>query len=190
MLYLLRRLRGRGVSKPLSLRIVVLRVWKIQNHWLKYISEDTENLVDVIAEAEKEEVGKSKAFVIVLGDEKLQVSCFSCAWQNGKILCPLSLAHPVGAYTGMGAIWWGTRGTCPPHFFRRGGHNMPCPPHFFLFRFCILRDFKNRSDVCHVLCEELFMLDGRPHIAMLMLKQKFGVVSLNVLVYSFSASIK
>jgi len=20
----------------------------------------------------------------------------------------------------MGAIWWGTRGTCPLHFFRRG----------------------------------------------------------------------
>ena len=25
-----------------------------------------------------------------------------------------------------GAIWWGTRGTCPLHFFRRGGHNMLC----------------------------------------------------------------
>jgi len=34
----------------------------------------------------------------------------------------------------MGAIWWGTRGTCPP-FFRRGGHNMPCPPTFFSFGF-------------------------------------------------------
>ena len=34
------------------------------------------------------------------------------------------------------------------------------------------------------------MLDGRPHIAKLMLKQKFGVVSLIVLVDSFSASIK
>jgi len=31
----------------------------------------------------------------------------------------------------MGAIWWGTRGTCPPHFFKRGGHNMLCPPTFF-----------------------------------------------------------
>jgi len=28
----------------------------------------------------------------------------------------------------MGAIWWGTRVTCPLHFFRRGGHNMPCLP--------------------------------------------------------------
>jgi len=35
----------------------------------------------------------------------------------------------------MGAIWWGTRGTCPPHFFRRGGHNMPCPLTFFSLGF-------------------------------------------------------
>ena len=33
------------------------------------------------------------------------------------------------------------------------------------------RGFKNKSDVCHVLCEELFMLDGRLHIAKFMLKQ-------------------
>jgi len=58
-------------------------------------------------------------------------------------------------------------------------------PHFFLFRFSIWRGFKNKSDVCHVLCEELFMLDGRPHIANLMLKQ-FGVTSLILLVYNFS----
>ena len=32
-------------------------------------------------------------------------------------------------------------------------------PHTFLFTFCIWRDFKNKCDVCHVLCEELFMLD-------------------------------
>jgi len=30
----------------------------------------------------------------------------------------------------MGAIWWGTQGTCVLHFFR-GGYNMPYPPHFF-----------------------------------------------------------
>jgi len=50
------------------------------------------------------------------------------------------------------------------------------PPHFFLFRFCIWWGLKNISDVCHSLCDELFVLDGRPHIAMLMMKQKFGVV--------------
>ena len=55
--------------------------------------------------------------------------------------------------------------------FQTGEHNMPFPPHFFLFRFCIWRGFKNKSDVCHVLCEELFMLDGRPYVAKLMLKQ-------------------
>jgi len=80
--------------------------------------------------------------------------------------------HQVSlAHNGMGAIWWGTRGTCPPHFFRRGGLNMSCPPTFFLLRFCIWRGFKNKTDVCHVLCEELFKLDGRPYIDKLMLKQ-------------------
>jgi len=34
------------------------------------------------------------------------------------------------------------------------------------------------------------VLDGRPHIAMLMLKEKFGVVSRILLVYKFLASIK
>ena len=52
-----------------------------------------------------------------------------------------------------------------------GGHNMPCPPRFFLFRFYFWRGFKNKSYVCHVLCEELFMSDGRLHIAKFMLKQ-------------------
>jgi len=32
-------------------------------------------------------------------------------------------------------------------------------PPTFLFRFYIWRGFKNKSDVCHVLCEDLFMLD-------------------------------
>jgi len=71
----------------------------------------------------------------------------------------------------MGAIWWGTRGTCPPHFFKRGGAYYAMSPHCFLFRFCIWRGFKNKSDVCHVLCEELFMLGGGPCIAKLMLKR-------------------
>jgi len=44
-------------------------------------------------------------------------------------------------------------------------------PTLFLFRFCIWRGFKNKNDVCQVLYEELFMLDGGPHIAKLMLKQ-------------------
>jgi len=59
-------------------------------------------------------------------------------------------------------------------------------PHFFFFRFWIWRGFKNEI-VCHVLCEELFMLDGRSHIAKLMLKQ--SLVSLILLVYEFLVSI-
>ena len=53
----------------------------------------------------------------------------------------------------------GDTGMCVPNFVIRWGYNMPCPPHFSLFWFCILRGFKNKSDVCLVLCEELFMLD-------------------------------
>jgi len=34
-------------------------------------------------------------------------------------------------------------------------------PHIFLFKFCIWRDFIKESDVCHILCEELFMSDVR-----------------------------
>jgi len=52
-------------------------------------------------------------------------------------------------------------GRVPP-LFQTGGHNMPRPTHFFLFTFYIWSGFKNKSDVCHVLCEELFMLNGRP----------------------------
>jgi len=50
---------------------------------------------------------------------------------------------------------------------------MLSPPTFFslLFSLFIWRGFKNKSDVCHVLCEELFMLDGMPHIVKVMLKQ-------------------
>jgi len=36
---------------------------------------------------------------------------------------------------------------------------MPCPPTFFSLGFVFGEVFKYKSDVCHVLCEELFMLD-------------------------------
>jgi len=32
-------------------------------------------------------------------------------------------------------------------------------PSLFSLRVCIWRDFKTKYDVCHVLCEEFFMLD-------------------------------
>jgi len=53
---------------------------------------------------------------------------------------------------------------------------------FFLFRFCNWIAFKNKSDVLH---EELFMLDGRPHMAKLMLKQSLVWYHLFLLVYKF-----
>ena len=77
-------------------------------------------------------------------------------------------------------------GDVSPHFFRRGGHNMPCPSHFFLFRFFIWRGFKSKSGVCHVLCEELFMINGRPYIAnQVDVETEFGVVSMILFVYEF-----
>ena len=75
----------------------------------------------------------------------------------------------------------GPGGSVPP-LFQAGGHNMSCHPHFLLFRFWTWRGFKNKV-VCHVLCEELFVLDGRPYIDKLMLKQ--SLVSLILLVYEF-----
>ena len=64
----------------------------------------------------------------------------------------------------------GDTGVVPPTF-SDWGDIIAMSPHFFLIRFCIWRGFENKIYVCHVLCEELFMLDGRPHIAKLMLKQ-------------------
>ena len=58
----------------------------------------------------------------------------------------------------MGAIWWGTRGTCSPTF--SDGVDIICyVPPLFSLGVCIWRDFKTKYDVCHVLCEEFFMLD-------------------------------
>jgi len=85
-------------------------------------------------------------------------------------------------YFGPWAQFGGGYGGRVPPLCQTGGHNMPCPPTFFLFRFCIWRRFKTKN-VCHVLCEELIMLDGRPHIAKLILKE--SLVSVILLVYEF-----
>jgi len=61
-------------------------------------------------------------------------------------------------------------------------------PQFFLFRFCIWRGFKNESDVCHVLCEKLFMLDGRPDISKLMLKQSLLCITNAVSLQIFAST--
>jgi len=63
----------------------------------------------------------------------------------------------------MDAIRWRAPGTCPPHFFKPWGYNMPCPPTFSSLLggghilLCIWRGFINKCDVCHVLCLEIFM---------------------------------
>ena len=69
------------------------------------------------------------------------------------------------------AQFGGGMGDVSSPLFQTGDTQYAMSPHFFLFRFCVGRGFTNKSDVCHVLCEKLFMLDGRPHIAKLMLKQ-------------------
>jgi len=60
---------------------------------------------------------------------------------------------------------------------------MPCLPHIFQFKFCIWRGFKNKSDVCHVLCEELIMLDFTH--SQVGVEREFGVVSLILLFFKF-----
>jgi len=82
------------------------------------------------------------------------------------------------------AQFGGDTGDVSPILFQTGGHNMPCPPHFFLFRFCIWRGFENKCYVCHVLREELFMLDGRQH-SQLYVETEFFLVPLLPLVYKF-----
>ena len=74
----------------------------------------------------------------------------------------------------MGAIWWGTQGTCPPTLLDGGNIICHVPPHFSL-RVCIWRGFKTKCDVCHVSCEEFFML-GVTH-SHVDVDTEFGVVS-------------
>jgi len=77
-----------------------------------------------------------------------------------------------------------TGNVCHPTF--SDGVDIICHvSHFFLLRFCIWKGFQNKSDVCHVLFEELFMLDGRPHTAKLMLKSSLVWYHWILLVYKF-----
>jgi len=87
----------------------------------------------------------------------------------------------------MGEIRCGTRGTCPPIFLDSG--DIIChSPHVFLFKFCIWRDFKNESDVGHLLCEKLFMLYIRH--SQIDAETEFDVVSLIPIFLQILASIK
>jgi len=70
----------------------------------------------------------------------------------------------------------GDTGDVHPHFFQTIGIYYAMSPHIFLFRFCIWRGFKNKNDVCHVLCEELFILDVTH--SQVDFETEFGVVTL------------
>ena len=61
-------------------------------------------------------------------------------------------------------------------------------PPLFLFRFCIWRSSKNKSDVYQVLREVLFMLDITH--SQVDVERGFGVVSLDSVGLSILASIK
>ena len=57
-------------------------------------------------------------------------------------------------------------------------------PPLFSLRVCIWRDFKTKYDVCHVLCEEFFMLDVTH--SNVDVETEFGVVSLiRIFLYEF-----
>ena len=52
----------------------------------------------------------------------------------------------------------GDTGDVSPPLFQVGGYYMPCRPHFFSSGF-IFGEVPKISDVCHILCEVLFILD-------------------------------
>ena len=74
-----------------------------------------------------------------------------------------------------------------PHFFRWEDIICHVPP-LFLFTFYIQRSSKYKSDVCHILCEVLFMLDVTH--SQVDVETEFGVVSLDSVSLSILASIK
>jgi len=63
----------------------------------------------------------------------------------------------------MGAIWWGTRGTCPLTFLDGGDIICHVSP-LLCLRVCIWRGFKTKYDVSHLLCEEILTLDHRRNL--------------------------
>ena len=75
-----------------------------------------------------------------------------------------------------------------PHFSDSGDIICHVHPKFFHFRFCIWTSFKNKSDVCHVWCEELFMLGVTYSQADV--ETEFGVLSLILIFLQILASIK
>jgi len=85
------------------------------------------------------------------------------------------------------AQFGGVTGDVYPTF--SGGGDIICDvPPLFLFRFCSWRSSKNKSDVCHVLCEVLIMLDVTN--SQVDVETEFGVVLLDSVSLSVIASIK
>jgi len=72
---------------------------------------------------------------------------------------------------GHGRNLVGVTGDVSPHFFRRGGHNMPCPLTFLSLGFVVREVSKIKVMFVAFYVKRFQMLDGRPHIAKLMLKQ-------------------
>jgi len=54
----------------------------------------------------------------------------------------------------------GNTGNVSPTFSDGGDIIWHVPPHFSIYVSEIWKSFKNKSDVCHVLCEELFIFDA------------------------------
>jgi len=68
---------------------------------------------------------------------------------------------------------------CPPTFLDRG--NIICHvPTLLSLKVCIWKGFKNKCDVCHVLCEEFIILDVTH--GYVDVEKEFGMVSL-ILIY-------
>ena len=76
-----------------------------------------------------------------------------------------------GTVVTMGAIWWGSRRTCPPTFF---------------LRFCVSRGFKTKCYDFQFLCEEFFMLDVAH--SYLDVESEFCVVSLALIILQIFTS--
>jgi len=82
----------------------------------------------------------------------------------------------------------GDKGAVSPSLFYTGGDIICHVPPLFSLRVFIWRGFKTKCDVCHVLCEEFFMLDvTQSHVDV---KTEFGVFFLILIfLYIFNAKM-
>jgi len=59
----------------------------------------------------------------------------------------------------------GGHGGRVPLLFSDGGDIIYHDPHIFVLYVLYLKRFQNKSDICHVLCEELFIRPGGQNLA-------------------------